>query len=482
MHTHLIQKQTVEVTVNGTAPQAMELQRQVSLLCESALPAALERVLNLYGDDKSDIIIDYLTIDISSLRAGNFEEAFIPSVAAQLAAALQSRVRPKRSNTPAPAYDGDLIVYKRDAQSVIESRVELVFFHFLRTGVLLWWTSPDQAKSWEAAMLNLLSASHPVLDTLRITLLRHPAARQRFLFQFSSLWQQQVLALLAPTAFAATQYVQQLLQHLSPTRFTASKALFSRWQVNVLLAPEKPLTSLIKDALTQLGYTQLPELQALSLPALQQRVSLLPLPDNPPLNTVAKAVFQLLQQPPAEKPVDLQDIQPPATDEEDGHYIHNAGLILLMPFVPTFLRHCGAAGETGILHEGYAVALLEYLASGRQGVGEQEMIFNKILCGIPIGQPVEKITALAPEHMEEADNLLRTVISHWPVLQNTSPDGLRNSFLQRAGKLSAKDGNWLLQVEQQSYDEWLLAELPWSFQVVGVPYGKNKKIIWTEWM
>lgn len=490
MQNHLIQKQTVEVILHGTEAQALELQRQVAALCENGLLVEIEKVLNLY--DNENITIDYLRVDVNGLNTGNLEAQLIASVAAQLKAVLQSKAPPKRSMAPAPAHDGNLIVYKRDAQGLRESRVELVFFHFLRTGVLQWWTSPDQAKSWEAAILNLLSASPPTLQQLQNLLYQSPAARQRFLLQFSHNWQQQVLPLLDVAMYAHTLVVRRILLALSPGAFSAKETGFFQWQLNSIVQLNETLPALLSNALSCLGYAGLPEMRTLTLPQIEKRLHAISTdaPENAAEHDVrkpglAKLVYEVLQQPAppvSETTANVSDVV--MNGEEDVYYIHNAGLILLVPFLPQFLRQCEAADENGVIREGYAAALLEYLASGRTGVGEHEMIFNKLLCGIPLGQPIAKITTLNAAHIEEADKLLHTVIDNWPVLKNTSTDGLRASFLQRPGKLSVKasDDNWLLQVECRSYDEWLLGELPWGYQVAGLPFSKPKKLIWTEWL
>jgi hypothetical protein len=74
--------------------------------------------------------------------------------------------------------------------------------------------------------------------------------------------------------------------------------------------------------------------------------------------------------------------------------------------------------------------------------------------------------------------LLKNVISHWGALKNTSPDGLREVFLQRNGKLMIKDETATLQVERKSYDV-LLEKLPWNISKVKLPWFK--KIIFLEW-
>jgi len=75
--------------------------------------------------------------------------------------------------------------------------------------------------------------------------------------------------------------------------------------------------------------------------------------------------------------------------------------------------------------------------------------------------------------------LLQAVIGHWDALRNTTPDGLRGTFLTRPGKLSQRpDGDYLLQVESQSFDI-LLERLPWGIGVVKLPW--MERMLWVEW-
>ncbi|MBS3771738.1 MAG: hypothetical protein KGY69_15920, partial [Bacteroidales bacterium] len=63
-------------------------------------------------------------------------------------------------------------------------------------------------------------------------------------------------------------------------------------------------------------------------------------------------------------------------------------------------------------------------------------------------------------------------------LKNTTPQGLREGFLQRPGKLSKVDNGWKLNVEQDTIDI-LLDNLPWSYQIVSFPW--MKQVIFVKW-
>ena len=86
--------------------------------------------------------------------------------------------------------------------------------------------------------------------------------------------------------------------------------------------------------------------------------------------------------------------------------------------------------------------------------------------------------AIEAADIEESLNLLQTAIGYWDALKNTTPDGLRDTFLRRSGKISRRDNDWLVQVERQSFDI-LLDDLPWGISVVQFPW--MRELVWVEW-
>ncbi|MFW6310568.1 MAG: contractile injection system tape measure protein, partial [Prolixibacteraceae bacterium] len=78
----------------------------------------------------------------------------------------------------------------------------------------------------------------------------------------------------------------------------------------------------------------------------------------------------------------------------------------------------------------------------------------------------------------EAESLLEAAIKNWPALKNTSPDGLRQNFLQRDGKLIKKEENYRLLIERKTQDI-LLDKLNWNISVVKLPWMKN--LLHVEW-
>lgn len=160
-----------------------------------------------------------------------------------------------------------------------------------------------------------------------------------------------------------------------------------------------------------------------------------------------------------------------------------AGLVLLAPF----LERCFV--DTDIVSKlqseipsanlAKAAALLHFLATGQEEIHEFELGFIKILLGL---EPEETLMVgdglLTSAHKSEAESLLRSVISYWAILKNTSADGVRSAFLQRSALLAPSDEGWKMQVEHSAIDV-LLGQLPWGFSIVKLPW--MNKPLFTEW-
>lgn len=169
---------------------------------------------------------------------------------------------------------------------------------------------------------------------------------------------------------------------------------------------------------------------------------------------------------------------PEHPDERRGLYVENAGLVLLHPFLPQMFEALGIAGDDELLRPGEALRLLHYLATGDETAPEYELALPKILCGLPPASLAGEAGPFTDEESEESAALLSAVIRHWDALKNTSPDGLREAFLKRPGKLSFSSGEWWLQIESNSFDI-LLDRLPWGFSMIRLPWMPS--MLHVEW-
>jgi Contractile injection system tape measure protein len=193
--------------------------------------------------------------------------------------------------------------------------------------------------------------------------------------------------------------------------------------------------------------------------------------------------------PPASPPASPSAAQPEVRDVAkaidtatesavDSQLVPLAGLVLLHPYLPRFLKGCGL--QT-IDHAALprACALLHALACGSAAAAEYQLPLIKLLLG---RAPDEPLTAALPHlnatDWDEINSLLAAVRSHWTALGHTSADGLRLSFLQRRGLLRKAEGAWQLHMQAEGFDV-LLSLLPWAISLVKLPWMPLPLIV--EW-
>lgn len=162
-------------------------------------------------------------------------------------------------------------------------------------------------------------------------------------------------------------------------------------------------------------------------------------------------------------------------------YIDNAGLVLLGPYLPRYFEMLGLlegnkfkdrdASERG-------AHLLQYLLNESTDSFEYQLVINKLLCGVDAGTPIVKRIEITDEEKEASESLLNGIIANWPVLKNTSIEGLRESFLQREAHLQRKDDGWHLLVQTKAFD-MLMDSIPWSYSIVKL--GWMKRAIHVDW-
>lgn len=176
---------------------------------------------------------------------------------------------------------------------------------------------------------------------------------------------------------------------------------------------------------------------------------------------------------------DIADIS--EAEMKEGIAVHNAGLVLLHPFLSHYFSRLDMLTPKGqFIHPEAAmrsVHLLEYLASRQCETPEHLLALNKTLCGLPLRQAVEAGIEMSQQEIDLSESLLEAVIAQWPAMRNTSPDGLRGSFLLREGILEKQD-HWKLRVERKGMDI-LLEKMPWSYSLIRLKWMGG--MIYVEW-
>jgi len=169
------------------------------------------------------------------------------------------------------------------------------------------------------------------------------------------------------------------------------------------------------------------------------------------------------------------------SDVLEDVYIDNAGLVLLAPYLPRYFDMVGlldgkqfrdpAAAERG-------VHLLQYLVNESTDSPEYQLVLNKLLCGVKAGVPICRSIEITDQEKEASDGLLKGVIGNWPMLKNTSVEGLRETFLQREAHLQLKVDAWHLLVQSKAFD-MLLDSLPWGYSTIKL--GWMRQPVYVDW-
>lgn len=159
---------------------------------------------------------------------------------------------------------------------------------------------------------------------------------------------------------------------------------------------------------------------------------------------------------------------PPATTL----YLTNSGLVLLWPFFTMLFDRLGYLEQRQFRspeHAERAAQLLQFLVTGEENSPEHLLVLNKLLCGIDQTHPLPRDLPLTDTEKTTAEDLLKAALSRWSALKNTSIAGLRETFLQRAGKLEWLPERVALTVETKTVDI-LLDQLPWSISLIKLPW------------
>ncbi len=158
--------------------------------------------------------------------------------------------------------------------------------------------------------------------------------------------------------------------------------------------------------------------------------------------------------------------------------IQNAGLVLLHPFFAYLFEEFKLIKNGVFLNkkgQHKAVQLLHYLATSKSTFTENEVILNKIICGIPHDEPVIVTKSLSSKAKKSCNELLQQTILYWDVLKNTSPKSLQKEFIQRSGTIHEENDQIILNLEKKTVDI-LLQRLPWGISMIKFPWH-DKMII-----
>lgn len=176
---------------------------------------------------------------------------------------------------------------------------------------------------------------------------------------------------------------------------------------------------------------------------------------------------------------DLEEI--PLPEEDEDIYVQNAGVVILGPYIPMLFDRLGYV-DNGKFKDDESIQkamhLLQYAVTGAEEDEEQNLILNKIICGVAIHEPIPRKVALLQSEKDMVDSLLQGVIANWSVLKNTTVEGLQETFFIRDGRLRIEEDSYILTVEEQTFD-MLLDQIPWSISKLKLSWmEKLLEVVW----
>ncbi len=251
-----------------------------------------------------------------------------------------------------------------------------------------------------------------------------------------------------------------LTDTLSARQVITLQGIFQKQQIDS--SDEKTVIKKILGKISEEGLllikflTELPEVEIRELLQNSKKLSEVTIPSNQP------TVFQ-------------------ERNEPYKIYVENAGLCLIANYLRGLFKRLDYLENGSFKTKAIAVRaifLIQYMVTGKKKSQEHILQLNKILCGFKTADCIILDIRLTKKEVEEADNLLQSVVENWKALKNTSLTGFRESFLQRKGIIFESESYWTLQVERKGYD-LLLDTIPWGFRMIKMPWVK--KYMQVEW-
>lgn len=477
-NTHIIHRVNLEIDVPDER-LAHQLKDDALRLLNNEILPGLEKYMDTIELTNQHIQFNHLDINLENLSAESFEKEFSGIMLQAFRERMENEVAP----TPSAIESGqeNTSVKLNGDRLTINS-----FLFFLETGRLPWWNEKSgeilTEKNLSEVLIKSASEFHEKLGRL---LSRKKVALERLLNQFSLDFIFDAVKI--QKQFPKDQLKGELLRVLHD--FTEEVELKG-------FVLSNQLQNVIKEIIRQIFQRE--ELSAVQL--LQDIFGkfrpVLNLHDKTELeellvkmnitivsDTAVRHPEQKIGKTETDKKIKLRESPKKSVDqpEEEGIFLKNTGLVLLYPFFESFFNDFDLLREEQFKDtdsQTLAVHLLHYLATKEEFAAEYDLGMEKFLCNWDPELPITKEVQISQAMKDESETLLSAAIRHWSALKNTSPDGLREGFLQRDGKLIVNDFQNRLIVENKGQDV-LLSYLPWGYSVFKLPWMESP--LYVEW-
>jgi len=388
------------------------------------------------------------------------------SVRAQIEAALKKAIRE----------------HKTHQIPIAEARANKVLT-FLKTGQLESKLTNDQ---WENLVTEFYEEliKNKALQKRWVATLKNQDAFIRFFRLKSVAEQQEFLAVFTQERHVVERLKQTIqLFNANPDYFLFTTLISFYERIYQLLPTfNRSLTKVLAKVIAQQMIRQKIAIQHITIPKQVAKEVKLAMAFATKSNSEDNALESLHFSEPLKNKGNISSLTEENTLEEavkEGTYVGQAGLVLLANFLPQFFKNSGYLNADGSFKDIQDIPiLLHYMATGEMQAPEWKLSLPKIMTGLNLGQHCN--TALVPTKKlkTQINELLLAVIGHWKSLKNTSPEGLRETFLIREGVLKSKNGFYYLEIEDKTLDI-LLNYVPWNFSTIKLNWMQC--ILFVEW-
>ena len=478
---HIIQKVFVEITVNNKE-KALSIKEDINSFLSVDVFPQIEKYINAleYKLEGHTLQIPRLELDLD-VKSGSLDTELKDKIVQLFKEELSEIVKSTEISNQETENDSKAY-WVHNQEKMIQT-----FIYFLENGSMPWWNSDKKSISFlEPEIFDSLISTHNFEKSI-IPVLSKQYVKDRMINQLSDDQIAQLCLTVLKNKPLKINLEQNIISYISKLDH---KDRFITWQL-ILNALSEYLSS-SKTNLQEYLLQHLSKIEATGFlqtktnrQNLKTIVQIFPfVKENEIVESIKNQVIDspenitetLIETINLENETAYEDL----SQNNNGHYIQNAGLILIHPFLKIFFEHCNLIHpKTQQLTDPELCAhLLHYIATGKTNAPEYDMVFEKFLCNIPINKSINKYIKLSRKHKTQAKKVIESVQHNWNPMKKASVALLQNEFFQRSGKLVITDSDYTLNVERKTQDI-LLDKLTWGISFVKLPW--QKKFIFVNW-